>query len=372
MIPRLLRRCLALVAALLLSLTGAEFGLRACRPGQAFRVFQPGLTTRFTPRAELMPGVQGPSEFRVSSLGFRAAERPSEVELSLLALGGSTTECLYLDQSEAWPAALEGELGARLARRAWVANAGRSGRTTQDHALQLERLLAQEPRFDCVLLLTGVNDLCAWLATGVPAAPAELARAFEVVPRARIEGPWWKRSACVSLLRGFLAAHDAHGLAQDPQGAIYATWRAHRRAAARIREELPDPGAALAVFHGALDKLALSATQHGTRLVLVTQPALWKADLAPELAELLWMGGAGDYQRQAGAEYYSPAVLAQGLACFNAELEAVARAHGLALLDLARALDGDPACFYDDVHFNEEGARRVATFLAEGLSALLR
>jgi len=370
--PRLLRRCLALAAALVLAVAGGELGLRACGPEQAFRVFQPGLTARFEPRAELMPGVRGPSEFRVSSLGFRAAERPTDVELSLLALGGSTTECLYLDQGEAWPARLEGELGARLSRRVWVANAGRSGRTTEDHALQLEHLLAQAPRFDCALLLTGVNDLCAWLGTGAPAEPGQLARAFEVVPRALVEGPWWKRSACVSVLRGLLAAGDARGLTQDPEGAIYATWRAHRRDAPRLRTELPEPGAALAAFHAALDRLAACAAQRGTRLVLVTQPALWKPALAPELAALLWMGGVGDYQRQAGAEYYSPAVLAQGLARFNAELEAVARAHGLALLDLARALDGEPACFYDDVHFNEEGARRVAAFLAEGLSALLR
>src|SRR6185503_10261687 len=88
------------------------------------------------PDPEILHGIHGPSRFRVSSLGFRGDEDPGEGALALLALGGSTTECLYLDQAEAWPALLEDELARALGRKVWVANAGRSGRTTRDHACQ--------------------------------------------------------------------------------------------------------------------------------------------------------------------------------------------------------------------------------------------
>lgn len=367
---RTLLRLLAFVLSSLGALVAVELSLRAREPAPAFRIWPPGLEAELAPRAEVMPGVSGPARFRVSTLGFRADERPADVELSILALGGSATECLYLDQDEAWPARLQVELGALLARRVWVANAGKSGRTTRDHALQLRHLLAQEPRFQRVLLLAGVNDLCAWLAAGGRAAarPAELSRAFDVLPRD--PAPGWKPMAVWELLRALRTRLEAAPLGQDRAGAVYGTWRAHRQGARRWLEELPDAAPALAEFRAALLELFASANRHGTGLVLVTQPALWSAELAPELEALLWLGGVGDFQRRPGCDYYTTAALARGLALFNAELENFARELGLPLLDLARELAGDPRCFYDDVHFSEVGARRAATFLAQGLGAL--
>ncbi len=370
---RTLPRLLAFALSSLVAMVVVELGLRARGPASAFRVWPPGLEAELEPRAEIMSGVSGPALFRVSTLGFRADERPDDVELALLALGGSATECLYLDQEEAWPARLQAELGLLLARRVWVANAGKSGRTTRDHALQLSHLLAQEPRFQRVLLLTGVNDLCAWLAAGgQPAAHrgVDLSRAFDVVPADPALGRGWKPMALWQLLRTLRMRLDGAPLGQDRAGTIYSAWRAQRQGARRWLEELPDAAPALAEFRAVLLELSASATRHGTELVLVTQPALWSADLAPEFEARLWLGGVGDFQHRPGCDYYTTAALARGLALFNAELQTFARAHNLALLDLARALTGDPRCFYDDVHFSEEGARRVASFLAQGLSAL--
>jgi lysophospholipase L1-like esterase len=273
----------------------------------------------------------------------------------------------------AWPALLERELGARLGRLVWVANAGKSGRTTLDHALQLAHLLYQEPRFERVVLLTGVNDLCAWLGAGAaPGGAEDLERAFDVVPRALARGPWWRRTALFGLLDGLQERWAAPPRAQDEAARAYASWRGHRRGAARWLEELPDPSAALAGFRADLAAIAASCAAREVELVLVTQPALWRSDLAAELEALLWLGGVGDFQRTAGCDYYTAGALAQGLALFNAELASSGRALGVPVLDLAAFLDGDPRCFYDDVHFNEEGARRVAAFLAEGLAALER
>lgn len=370
---RSLPRLLAFALSSLVALAGVELGLRACRPAPAFRVWPPGLEAELEPRAELMPGVSGTAHFRVSTLGFRAEERPADVAHSILALGGSATECLYLDQDEAWPARLQAELGTLLARRVWIANAGKSGRTTRDHALQLRHLLAQEPRFERVLLLTGVNDLCAWLAQGgkTAARPAEdLARAFSVLPPDFTGGACWQPVALLELLRTLRVRLGGAPLVQDPAGTIYSTWRGHRQGARRWLDALPDTAPALAEFRAALLDLLTSATRHAVQLVLVTQPALWSAELAPELEARLWLGGVGDYQQHPGSDYYTSAALARALALYNAELQAFAREHGLPLLDLARALAGDPSCFYDDVHFNEEGARRVASFLAGGLAAL--
>jgi lysophospholipase L1-like esterase len=366
-------RLLALALSSATALVSVELVLRARGPEPAFRVWTPGLEAELEPDPEILDGVTGRTRIRISSLGFRADERPPDVAISILALGGSSTECLYLDQAETWPALLQQELTSRLARRVWIANAGRSGRTTRDHAQQALHLLAQAPRFERVLVLAGVNDLCAWLASNQERPPeANLVRAFDVVPRDMVVGTWWRRTAIFELVRGLRTRWQEKPLAQDPSGAVYAAWRAHRRSAHAWLDELPDAGAALADYRASLLVISESCARHGAALALVTQPASWADGLAPELEARLWMGGVGDYQRSPGCDYYTSAALARGLACFNAELEAFAREHGLPLLDLARALAGDPSCFYDDVHFNEEGARRVAAFLADGLAALAK
>jgi lysophospholipase L1-like esterase len=365
-------RLLAFAVTALLALVACELGLRACAPPEAFRIWTPNVAAVFTPRPDVLPGISGPSRFRVDPLGFRSDGRRNAEEPALLALGGSTTECLYLDQTEAWPALLEAELRARSPRGAWVANAGRSGRTTRDHVTQVRHLLAQHD-FERVLLLTGVNDLCTWLATGtVPeaSAPDDLARAFDVVPRALAGGPWWKRTAAWHLARRARERWSPAALAQDPEGDVYVRWRAHRQAAPRVRTELPEMTAVLAAFAAELRAIDALCRAAGSELVLVTQPALWSAELAPEHEALLWMGGVGAFQSAPGCEFYAPAALAAGLRRFDAELTAVAAERGRVLLDLASELDGDPRCFYDDVHFNEAGARRVADFLARELAAL--
>jgi hypothetical protein len=45
----------------------------------------------------------------------------------------------------------------------------------------------------------------------------------------------------------------------------------------------------------------------------------------------------------------------------------VCRERGLECVDLAAKLPRDTSVFYDDCHFNESGARRVAEVLAEHL-----
>jgi len=110
----------------------------------------------------------------------------------------------------------------------------------------------------------------------------------------------------------------------------------------------------------------------GAEPVLVTPPAIWRADLPAELDALLWMGGVGDFQRaEGGADFYTPAALAQGLERYAATLLDVCRDEGIACIDLARGFPQDTSAFYDDVHFNEPGARIVAVRLAAELAPRL-
>jgi len=194
--PGNLAKLLLGAGSLAFSLAVGELALRLLLPAPTdYCVWLPSRTYRFEPDPAIMPGVHGPSECFVNASGLRGDELPSDSTYRILTVGGSTTECLYLDQGESWPARLQQKLNAGHAtHRAWVGNAGRSGLTTREHLLQLEHLLSPARRIECVVLLVGFNDLNLRLSQDAdydphflerPEAEAQLLRrAFLLAPPA--------------------------------------------------------------------------------------------------------------------------------------------------------------------------------------------
>ena len=141
------------------ALVTAEICLRLTAP-VGFYVWPPNHRAAFNPAPGVMPGVTGVSRFIISADGIRGRRLTTSDGHRILVVGGSTSECLYLDQREAWPAIVETSLQEALGRSdIWVGNVGKSGHSTRDHRLQVARLHDQLPRIDTVILLVGINDL---------------------------------------------------------------------------------------------------------------------------------------------------------------------------------------------------------------------
>jgi len=354
-----------LVGSVALAVVLAECSLRVIQP-DAFRVWQPGLTAVFHPSPEALPGVSGESRFTINREGMRAGEPPRGDAYRILAVGGSTTECLFLDQGEAWPHLLQQRLEAS-GKAAFVGNVGKSGHTSRQHVLQLIRLLPQHPELKAVILLVGVNDLQHALQ-GTPEAEGPFdrddhTRAFMVLPSEHA-APRSDSPFAATRLHALLFAKPAPILdrekdfVQDSEGRFYVNLRAQRRARP-TRAELPDLGRALAGFRGRLGAMAAIAGDSGVRLVLATQPVLWRRDLPADLDALLWFGWG-----PSSSFYYTTAALADAMERYNQVTLDVCRERGLECIDLAAQLPRDGSAFYDDCHFNEGGARRVAEAVA--------
>lgn len=226
-------------ARLSLLLAGCAFALLACEGllrwlappaarGAGHEVWPPHLSAAFSPDPALMPGIRGPSRFRANSRGLRGDEIPDDPSYRILACGGSTTECLFLDQAETWPQRLQDKLSAGPpGPRVWVGNAGKSGLTTRDHVVQLLYLLPELPRIDTVLFLVGVNDLSMRNLQDADYDPdfmarpgavgALLPRAFGGYPLDDPALPWYRRLALWELARR--AKRQARATARDTQDA---------------------------------------------------------------------------------------------------------------------------------------------------------
>lgn len=373
---KLLLGCLS--AGLALALT--ELGLRALWSDvDAYYVYWPNLQKVFEPAPGIMPGIEGTSRFMIDSLGLRGEEQSSADGFRILVIGGSTAECLFLDQDEAWPQVLQRRLNdAQSDLRVWVGNAGKSGLNTRDHVVQLPRLLAELRRTDLVVFLVGINDLFLrlqqddgydpdpWDDPG--AVEVHERRSFTLRPLGRDDWiPAWKRLALWRLVSRVGLRILERPVVQDAAGLLYADLRRNRRSAATLRDRLPDLESALDEYACNLDTLIDCCEEYRVRALFLTQPAIWRDDLEPELAERCWFGGVGDFTSRSGCEYYTIAALARGMQRYNARLEEVCARRKVDCLDLAALVPADGSSFFDDCHFTEAGSALVGEVVARHL-----
>jgi lysophospholipase L1-like esterase len=297
----------------------------------------------------VLPGVSGEARFFTNSHGLRAEEATADREYHVLALGGSTTECLFLDQAEAWPRLVQDRLNRRAGPRVWLGNAGRSGMTSRDHRLHAQVLLRQEPKTDAIFLMAGINDLTIRLLRDDaydahyledPEHQAQQTQhAFAVSP-----SPATERDRTPELWKLLTRrARRSHPSAHSPEQ--YPVWRRRRGEATHIRDSLPDLTSALEEYARNLQAVIETSRAHGVRLLLLTQPTLWREDLSTEEQDLLWFGGVGDFMRRDVDTYYSAGALAQGMRLYNDTLLEVCRSSGLECLDVAAQLSGERSFF---------------------------
>jgi len=368
---------LCLLVSVGLGLAVGEAAVRGVLDHQ-YHVWPPGMQVLFTPSPEVMPGVSGPSHFVINRDGVRGDPIPAETSYNILAIGGSTTECLYLDETKAWPYLLQQDLAADA--NVWVGNVGKSGLNSKHHMLQVEHLTQQYPGLRALILLVGANDFLQRLAKGddyrpfpglnqIPLHDFEqlMSEAFFTWPGSDPREPAPKRLAIWRIGREFkyrYLASMGKQLLQNEDGSIFTVWRSHRRNASAVRTALPDLTSGLEEYARNLRTLVGTATARGVRIIMATQPSLWRADLPPRESGLLWLGGVGKYQEEPGHEYYSAAALADGMRSYNERLLRLCAEERWECVDLEREIPKDGRMFYDDAHFTEAGSKQVARVFA--------
>lgn len=372
-------RAAVATASLLFSLAAAEGTLRCSAPPAEVRhlLWPPGGRAVFRPAAGAIPGLPDrETVFTTNEAGLRGYPLPPADVVRILAVGGSTTECLFLDDADAWPRLLQDAVGRLSGRRVWVGNAGRSGFTSSDHLVYLRRALP-EIRPDIVLVMSGANDMSACLSAGPEEAARCAARAAvaEAANEARVfrairppPGPL----RLLDLLRPSAVVGPTASAAlavQDTAGLFYARQRA-RRARAR-KADAPPAGldTCLATFEATLERIAAMARADGARVVFLEQGALYRPDLAPEEEALLWGGSAGGdlFGETPPEAYHSARVLRAVLDRYNASTRGVAARLHVPCLDAADRLPRTAETYYDDLHFTPAGARRLADAVARCL-----
>jgi lysophospholipase L1-like esterase len=298
--------------------------------------------------------------FSKNSLGFRGPEPPPGFAdaLTILAVGGSTTESMYVTDGQTWPELVGRDLAPRF-RGLWINNAGIDGHSTYGHLLLLrQRLVKLRPKV--VLFLAGINDIGREDLKSADRSVVGEADASWLTRGAR----WSAILATVQNLdrsreaaRLKLSTHADLNLARLP----HLTYEGRRpeKVLALHRERF------LAPYRSRLLEIVHACRGAGIEPVFVTQPALYgpavddatRIDLGTIVVDI--------------DERTNGSLAWQVLELYNDVTRETARDARVVLVDLARRLPKSSRLFYDFIHFTAEGSEAVAAIVSEALCPVL-
>ncbi len=292
-----------------------------------------------------------------NELGFRGENLPTDLAsvTSIIAVGGSTTECRLLNDGHDWPHLVHKKLQAHFPKeKIWMNNGGIDGHSTFGHLILLENYLC-EMKPDYLLFLTGINEM----------GREDLFSEDQAIVRSNSFSltDWVKKNSetfilANNLYRSFKAYQVdlAHGnldllKLETPvvgQEEVDSLFKAHLPYIAAYRERL--------------EKVVSKAMACGSSPILITQPLLFgngtDSLTGVDLGKVVTKFFNGQTYWCLLEEYND--------ATRNTALEL-----NLPLIDLARWMPKDSRYFYDAMHFTNEGSEVVSQIVEEDLRKIV-
>jgi hypothetical protein len=354
-----------LLSSILISLILCEIVLRLISANQYY-IWPPNLKQYFLPRSDIFTGINDTAFFKVNSIGFRSHEKYDSPSINIVTLGGSTTECLYLNQNATWPSLLEKYLNNNYGNKYQVFNGGRSGLNSNNHLIQLQKLLRNNKWIDVIVVLEGINDLQYALSLGNNYVKEDVGKIYDesfMVSPVNENLPFYQRSYLYMYLNKIKKAIMSYKLGQDPYGYEYIKWRNNRSHASEIIDSLPGLNKSLSDFRINNESMINLAKSNNKRIIFLTQPVIWSNIMLDAQKKLCWFGWVGENQNENNGNYYSFSALKKSIDKYNSLLKEICKERNVDCIDLDNLLEKDTTTFYDDCHFNESGADKVAQFV---------
>lgn len=327
-------------------------------PHSYFRSINPPNNIRYTEAEEGLPGISGRNRIVTNNMGFRGPmmviPKPKD-EFRVIMVGGSSTECVYIDEDVAIHTVLGKKLNELIPNQKRVIkvyNAGISGDRSDDHiALLTQRIGHLEP--DVIILLMGINDLLAAM------------NGFDYLHFNQdpilIHGKNLLYFALTEFQvprRIYYAIKKMAGESTDlinmPSRSDYRI--KHTRSLATPETE-DRPTVNLKAYENNLRTMGGLLKAHGVRLIFVTQQSTWNSTVDPSVKDWYWMLAIG-------GKRYQDKYMDDALRSYNVAMKNVAKELSTPVFDLEKYIPRSLEYFYDDVHFTVKGGQYAAQELA--------
>ena len=305
-----------------------------------------------------IPGIEREIVISRNALGFRGPQPPATMAdyLSIIAIGGSTTECKYISEFKTWPDLLAQQLSQKN-NRIWLNNAGLSGHTTFGHQILLsDHVLKLKPKI--VLFMFAANDL-ALQDTSI------WDKNYFINKTSSWKDFLLKKTETGNFIINLWRARKAR--VNNLTDKYYDLYKAKKDtisySSEYINKELQKLEILLPFFERRINNLIDTCEKYQIVPVLITQPAmLGKGFDSASGADLSLIPAT---PRINGKLYF------QMLEMYNDVTRKVAEQRGILLIDLSDKLQKGGKYFYDILHYNLEGNKQVAFIIFAPLDSLL-
>ena len=324
--------------------------------------FQPHQHYVFHTEKELS-GLQDSARFTTNNYGYRGEEliepKPAD-EFRVFMVGGSTTECLFLDDTLAVTYLLQKRLNEFIDtdKKIKVYNAGKSGDKSYDHiAMISQRILHLEP--DMIIIFAGINDLTAAIYNKDYTHP----QVYDVFPELNMINLFRYALTEFQINRRLYYALQPffyHQSDEDIQMAIgymsdykhlVAVKKKHPVSDKRPRTDLPH-------YKTNMETIIGMCEIHHVPLVFMTQASSWNSKIDPNCYDWNWI----TYKNKV---HYKEEYMDEALETYNDVMKDLGQTYNIPVYDLAAEIPKSLEYLYDDCHFNIKGSEFASTRLAQ-------
>lgn len=302
---------------------------------------------------EGLAGLDTSITFLTNNYGFRGNTLKSKKvgDLRIFLMGGSTTECLMIDESKAPHTKIQNQLKDMGAE---VFSAAKSGDMSVDHlAMLAHRVVHLQP--DIIVLFCGINDL-------------KRSNNFDYTFIDSVAYEHHKEGTIKTDLKFFLSNFQIfrriHAIFSKSSLKTI-QWKSNFKEKAEVVSKLPKmklpPNINLEAYKTNLNSFIGICLRQHIKLILVTQASTWNSKVDSNISKLHWMTSYGNVR---GDQKDLDSLLEK----YNDVMRELAIDSDILLYDLAKKIPKTSLYFYDDCHFNNNGA----AFYADSLSYFIR
>jgi len=299
-----------------------------------------------------------------NSIGFRGPNPPPDMNkyLSIVTIGGSTTQCFFLSDDQTWTSQLGKDLEGSF-NPVWINNAGLDGHSTHGHLVLLEDFIVPlHPKV--AIFLVGANDVARESISDWDAENVKSGIQFDSA-KSFIKSASAYSEVVALFLNGYRSytaykaglVHQqidlkAQGYLDIPEA------EQQQRYAESVNTEF------LNGYEQRLTMIVNVCRQAGIQPVFVTQPLLAGSGIddvtGVDLARVRAYG-----PRQTGKMYWDV------VEAYNDVTRKVGKANNLLTIDLAHEMPKSSRYFYDFIHYTPQGAKVIADILDKALCPAL-
>jgi len=311
---------------------------------------------------EGLSGLKGPNVFSTDNMGFRGdylvIPKPAN-EFRIFMVGGSTTECFYLDDSQAINAILQQYLQNHVSSELSIKvyNAGKSGDSSDDHiSMLVHRIVHLEP--DMIIVFSGINDLTRSIFNYDYLHYVKASREkYSTMLLFRFLMTEFQIPRRLYYALKKISPTDREILQEVPLKSRY-------KVLVKLQKSKPvseeKPRADTKSYATNLKTIVGVAKAHNIRLIFMTQQTTWNSSVDPNAKNWHWM-----LYRGRGETSYHEEFMDKSLESLNEVMRQISREYSIPIYDLSKPLPKSLEFFYDDVHFNVKGASFVGKELGK-------